>query len=213
MRNAVALLGALGLLLAACASGARSSSTFEANGSRSCALLREATAQVDDVAAGVALSLRLSRPELDVITLQDYLRHIVTAWNEAERGIVQRCSPRVGRGTAAKVLASTVELTLLLDGARVVFKPVDPAQLASLREHVRRQRGHALSCACEQSLIPRPPNETLVPSRSEGGAHESDETTAVATVCGRLVRERVHRRSEKACTGADGGRMPRHARA
>lgn len=155
MRIKRALAGALGLLLAACASSAHSSAGSE-DGRSSCTLLREAAAQVDDVTAGVALNLRLSGSEFDVVTLQDYLGHVVHAWNEAEQGIVQRCFPRVAEGATSKVLASTAELTRSLDGARVVFTPAEPAHLLKLREHVRRQKARTLSCACSQSALPRP---------------------------------------------------------
>ncbi|HEY6878608.1 MAG TPA: hypothetical protein VI299_11350 [Polyangiales bacterium] len=139
-------------VVAACALGLPSPVVAEP-ASSACAQLRAASANVVDVAAGIALDLRIAGTELDVIALRDYVGHLVDAWNEAERGIVQRCFPRVPTAAGTQPLASTAELSPLLTGVRVLFKPVDPAQLTRLRRYVRRQQLNTLACACD---VPAP---------------------------------------------------------
>lgn len=176
------------LVVGACVTGPRSDSGTGPEAPSPCARLRGASANVEDVTAGVALSLRVAGSELDVIALQDYVGHLVDAWNEAERGIVQRCFPRVTTSSGTQLLASTAELALLLDGARIVFKPVDPAQLTSLRNYVHRQKSNTLACACDQPEKRPRSTVKLAPSRATCRAPSAPRNHSESSVLDRRRR-------------------------
>jgi len=115
-----------------------------------CALLSRAAWEVRDMQSGVALDLHALTSQAETATLRDYVGHLAQAWNEAEHGIVEACDPHWSDDASSPRLPSTVELSPLSDGVRVLFSPLDLRATNRLREHVHARGIYALACACDR---------------------------------------------------------------